>query len=85
MSSTPQTNTPAFDKQWIRESIPENRKRAIVIGGSMAGLAMVRVLSDHYREVILVERDRFGDVDEHRRGVPQSRHAHGLLAVAETP
>jgi flavin-dependent dehydrogenase len=37
-------------------------------------------LSRHYGEVILVERDRFGEVGEHRRGVPQGRHAHGLLA-----
>jgi 2-polyprenyl-6-methoxyphenol hydroxylase-like FAD-dependent oxidoreductase len=29
---------------------------------------------------MLVERDRFGAVGEHRRGVPQDRHTHGLLA-----
>ena len=56
------------------------RDRAIVMGGSIAGLAAARVLSDHFREVILVERDRFGTVAEHRRGVPQGRHTHGLLA-----
>jgi 2-polyprenyl-6-methoxyphenol hydroxylase-like FAD-dependent oxidoreductase len=58
----------------------KGRDRAIVMGGSMAGLAAARVLSDHFREVILVERDRFGAVGEHRRGVPQGRHTHGLLA-----
>jgi 2-polyprenyl-6-methoxyphenol hydroxylase-like FAD-dependent oxidoreductase len=57
-----------------------DRGRAIVMGGSMAGLAAARVLSDHFREVILVERDHFGTVGEHRRGVPQARHTHGLLA-----
>jgi 2-polyprenyl-6-methoxyphenol hydroxylase-like FAD-dependent oxidoreductase len=56
------------------------RDRAIVMGGSIAGLAAARVLSDHFREVILVERDRFGAVGERRRGVPQGRHTHGLLA-----
>jgi 2-polyprenyl-6-methoxyphenol hydroxylase-like FAD-dependent oxidoreductase len=56
------------------------RDRAIVMGGSIAGLTAARVLSDHFREVILVERDRFGAVGEHRRGVPQGRHTHGLLA-----
>jgi glycine/D-amino acid oxidase-like deaminating enzyme len=56
------------------------RDRAIVMGGSIAGLAAARVLSDHFREVILVERDRFGAVGEHRRGVLQGRHTHGLLA-----
>src|SRR5215469_4891039 len=56
------------------------RGRAIVMGGSIAGLTAARVLSDHFREVILVERDQFGAVGEHRRGVPQGRHTHGLLA-----
>ena len=32
-----------------------------------------------YSEVVLVERDRFGEVGEQHRGVPQGRHAHGLL------
>jgi 2-polyprenyl-6-methoxyphenol hydroxylase-like FAD-dependent oxidoreductase len=45
----------------------------------MAGLAAARVLSDHFHEVVLVEQDPFENVVEHRRGVPQSRHAHGLL------
>jgi 2-polyprenyl-6-methoxyphenol hydroxylase-like FAD-dependent oxidoreductase len=56
------------------------RHRAIVVGGSMAGLAAARVLSDHFREVILIERDKFGTPGEQRRGVPQGRHTHGLLA-----
>ena len=56
------------------------RDRAIVMGGSIAGLAAARVLSDHFREVILVERDRFGAVGEDRRGVPQGQHTHALLA-----
>jgi 2-polyprenyl-6-methoxyphenol hydroxylase-like FAD-dependent oxidoreductase len=57
-----------------------DRGPAIVIGGSIAGLAAARVLSDHFGQVILVERDHFGAVGEHRRGVPQGRHTHGLLA-----
>ena len=56
------------------------KDRAIVMGGSIAGLAASRVLSDHFHEVILVERDRFSAMGEHRRGVPQGRHTHGLLA-----
>lgn len=55
----------------------ENRNLAIVMGGSMAGLAAARVLSDCYKKVLLV---RIQNVVEHRRGVPQSRHTHGLLA-----
>ena len=56
------------------------RNHAIVIGGSMAGLLAARVLSDRYKEVTLVERDAFPPEGEQRRGVPQGRHTHGLLA-----
>lgn len=59
---------------------PTDRGHAVVIGGSMAGLLAARVLSDYYREVTIVERDRFPDGAEQRRGVPQGRHTHGLLA-----
>lgn len=55
-------------------------QRAAVIGGSMAGLLAARVLSDHFTEVVLLERDRFpGEVSD-RKGVPQGRHAHALLS-----
>ena len=56
---------------------------AVVIGGSMAGLLTACVLSDHVERVTLVERDRLPDGAESRRGVPQGRHAHGLLARGE--
>ena len=46
----------------------------------MAGLLATRVLSDRFERVTLVERDLFPAVGEHRRGVPQGRHTHGLLA-----
>lgn len=54
--------------------------RAVVLGGSMAGLLAARVLADAYAEVVVVERDELPDAAAHRRGVPQSRHIHGLLA-----
>jgi len=60
----------------------KNGRSAIVIGASMAGLAAARVLSDHVTAVRILERDPLdGGPDEHRRGVPQARHAHGLLAA----
>jgi 2-polyprenyl-6-methoxyphenol hydroxylase-like FAD-dependent oxidoreductase len=46
----------------------------------MGGLLAARVLSDHYQHVTVVERDAFPQAGEHRRGVPQGRHTHGLLA-----
>ncbi|MBE8524538.1 FAD-binding monooxygenase [Amycolatopsis sp. H6(2020)] len=54
--------------------------RAIVLGGSMAGMFVARVLSDVFTEVLVVDRDALDGVREGRRGVPQGRHAHGLLA-----
>jgi 2-polyprenyl-6-methoxyphenol hydroxylase-like FAD-dependent oxidoreductase len=54
--------------------------RAVVLGGSMAGLLAARVLADAYAEVVVVERDELPQAAAHRRGVPQSRHIHGLLA-----
>jgi 2-polyprenyl-6-methoxyphenol hydroxylase-like FAD-dependent oxidoreductase len=58
------------------------RDRAVVLGGSLAGLLTARALSDAYRDVIVVERDVLGSGlnSEPRRGVPQGRHVHGLLA-----
>src|SRR5688572_13464994 len=56
---------------------------AVVIGGSMAGLLAARVLSDHVDRVTLVERDRFPEGVDNRRGVPQGRHGHVLLPRGE--
>jgi 2-polyprenyl-6-methoxyphenol hydroxylase-like FAD-dependent oxidoreductase len=56
------------------------RKHAIVIGSSMGGLMAARALSDHFEEVTVLERDTLPAGPEVRRGVPQGRHAHGLLA-----
>ncbi len=55
-------------------------EHAIVVGGSMAGLLCARVLADHCGHVTIVERDSFPATVENRRGVPQGRHTHGLLA-----
>src|SRR5580658_5616650 len=55
-------------------------KRAVVLGGSMAGLLAARILSDAYAEVVVVDRDTLTGVSDPRRGVPQGRHAHALLA-----
>lgn len=55
-------------------------EHAIIIGGSMAGLLAARVLADHFEQVTIVDRDQFPASGEQRRGVPQGRHTHGLLA-----
>ncbi|SEF33275.1 Dehydrogenase (flavoprotein) [Amycolatopsis pretoriensis] len=60
--------------------MPNLGDRAVVLGGSMAGLLAARVLSEAYAEVVIVDRDTLTGVDTARRGVPQGRHVHGLLA-----
>jgi 2-polyprenyl-6-methoxyphenol hydroxylase-like FAD-dependent oxidoreductase len=54
--------------------------RALVVGGSVAGLLAARVLSDHAPEVVIVERDHLTGGPASRRGVPQGDQVHGLLA-----
>jgi 2-polyprenyl-6-methoxyphenol hydroxylase-like FAD-dependent oxidoreductase len=53
---------------------------AVVLGGSIAGLLTARVLADVYRQVTVVDRDELLPGSGPRRGVPQGRHIHALLA-----
>jgi 2-polyprenyl-6-methoxyphenol hydroxylase-like FAD-dependent oxidoreductase len=55
-------------------------KHAIVVGASMGGLLAARALSRHFDKVTVFERDAMSDTAAPRKGVPQGRHAHGLLA-----
>lgn len=54
-------------------------RHAVVLGGSLAGLLAAQVLSDHFDEVTLIERDVLKETAEVRRGIPQANHVHGLL------
>lgn len=56
------------------------KQHAIVIGGSIAGLLAARVLSAYFDRVTIVERDQLPAGAAARKGVPQGRHGHGLLA-----
>ncbi len=63
-----------------KQSKPYRYDRAVVIGGSLAGLCVARALSDHFREVIVFEKDVLPkDRPAHRKGVHQSHHIHNLL------
>jgi 2-polyprenyl-6-methoxyphenol hydroxylase-like FAD-dependent oxidoreductase len=53
---------------------------AVVLGASMAGLLAARSLADFFDTVTVVERDPLPDTGTARRGVPQGRHLHALLA-----
>ncbi len=63
-------------------------QQAIVIGGSIAGLATAEVLSKHFDQVTIIERDHYSETAEFRKGVPQHRQPHllltrGLMALDE--
>jgi len=49
----------------------------------MAGLTAARVAADHFEKVTLIERDVLEDSADARKGVPQGRHAHGMLKRGE--
>ena len=55
-------------------------KQAIILGGSIAGLLAARVLSQHFDQVTLIERDALTEGADSRKGAPQGRHIHALLA-----
>lgn len=54
------------------------RGHAVVIGASMGGLCAAAAVAPHYERVTILERDVLGAEPGHRRGVPQSKHAHGM-------
>ena len=55
---------------------------AVIIGGSIGGLLTARVLSGYFNHVTLLERDAVSHTHpEARKGQPQARHLHGLLAT----
>jgi 2-polyprenyl-6-methoxyphenol hydroxylase-like FAD-dependent oxidoreductase len=57
--------------------------RAVVIGGSIAGMGAARVLADYFDEVVVLERDRLQACPAPRQSVPQASHIHALLAGGE--
>src|SRR5690348_14529085 len=69
-----------MDTKVLKKQKRFDTHHAIVIGGSMAGLLVARVLSEHFERVTIIERDQLIDDTEPRKGVPQGRHVHGLLA-----
>lgn len=53
--------------------------RAVILGGSVAGLCAAGAVAPHFDEVVILERDVLPEDAEHRRGVPQSKHPHFVL------
>ena len=54
-------------------------RQAIVIGAGIGGLAAAGALAGSFERVVVLERDALPAEPEHRPGIPQGRHAHGLL------
>ncbi|MFD8499362.1 FAD-dependent oxidoreductase [Amycolatopsis sp. NPDC059657] len=53
--------------------------KAVVLGGSVAGLLAARVLADHAGSVVIVERDELPAAPAPRPGTPHDGQVHGLL------
>ncbi|MFI5979963.1 FAD-dependent oxidoreductase [Streptomyces sp. NPDC051555] len=53
---------------------------AVVVGGGHAGLVTARVLADHFREVVILERDAVDEDTGTHPHAPQGYHAHAVLA-----
>ncbi len=62
---------------------PMQDKKALVVGGGIAGLLAARVLSEHYDDVLIVERDGWPEQPGTRPGTPQSFHLHQILPRGE--
>ncbi|MEU1040569.1 FAD-dependent oxidoreductase [Streptomyces sp. NPDC005551] len=54
-------------------------RRAVVIGAGLGGVLAAAALSPVVDEVVVLDRDELPDGPEHRKGVPQGRHAHLLM------
>ncbi|GAA4292884.1 NAD(P)-binding protein [Streptomyces venetus] len=55
-------------------------RRAVVIGAGLAGMLAAAALSAVADEVVVLDRDDLPEGPEHRKGLPQGRHAHLLMA-----
>src|SRR5690349_9412907 len=54
--------------------------RVVILGGSISGMLAARVLSEVYKEVVVVDRDDLSGAVGPRKAVPQGGHLHALLA-----
>ncbi|MGQ4599630.1 FAD-dependent monooxygenase [Nocardia sp. R6R-6] len=59
------------------------RGSVVVAGGGMSGLLAAAAVSLHVDRVLIVEKDQVPERPEPRRGVPQGRQVHALLAAGQ--
>jgi 2-polyprenyl-6-methoxyphenol hydroxylase-like FAD-dependent oxidoreductase len=53
--------------------------KAVVLGGSLAGLCAARALAERCEHVTVIERDELPEGPVDRAGLPQGRHIHAML------
>ena len=61
-------------KRQVENHGQARNRHAVVLGGSLAGLVAARVLSDHFEQVTLIERDAYPETTATRKGIPQANH-----------
>lgn len=54
-------------------------QRAVVAGGSIAGLVIARVLSEYFDQVVVLDQDKIEYRPVVHKSVPQGHHLHALL------
>jgi 2-polyprenyl-6-methoxyphenol hydroxylase-like FAD-dependent oxidoreductase len=69
----------SMDRAQAPGGITQMGEHAVVLGGSLAGLAAAAALARRFQRVTIVDRDTLPRSGEQRRGVPQGRHVHVLL------
>ncbi|WNC67101.1 FAD-binding oxidoreductase [Thalassotalea nanhaiensis] len=77
--ATAKSKVPAEQTVINKPDLGKQYQRAVVIGGSIAGMVAARVLSETFQQVIVLERDKHHHIDEVRHSTPQAHHAHHLL------
>jgi len=55
-----------------------------VVGASVSGLLIGRVLADYFDEVLLIDKESLDRGVEPRKAVPQGNHIHGILTPMVT-
>ena len=58
-------------------------ERALVVGAGVGGLFAAGALRHHFRQVIVLERDKLPQTVAFRKGVPQGPHGHVVLKRGE--
>ena len=76
----PQLDTKALDLDAVQRA---GRGTAVVIGGSIAGIAAAKILTERFDKIIVLEQDGPHRRKEGRPGAAQGWHLHHLLTAGQ--